>query len=332
MRLLITGATGFIGGHLVEFLRNEGHQVEGIIRNPKKAGLLDSLAVPYRLADITDRESMNGAVANDFDAVINTIAPVTNEGSWEFFREINVEGTRNLAGAMRSAGVKRLIHISTVGIYGQSAVNGTEDLVPQRPRWMKYGVTKLEAEEALREFSDLDITFLRPAFVMGPRDRVGLCHIIYHTLKKKRFILIDGGKALISVVDVRDVCRAVRLCLAMPGETIGQAYNVASPEEVRIKDVVDCLHQEMNVPWPAKKKSFRSAYTMARFVEFFAMFSKKTPTFTRMNVLFIGGNSQFSSQKLQGLGWKTTRTLKETIHDWAEWRKAYESEKSKRKP
>ena len=130
MRLLITGATGFIGGHLVEFLKNEGYQVEGIIRNPKKAGLLESLAIPYRVADITDKHSLNKAVSSDFDAVINTIAPVTNQGSWEFFRKINVEGTKNLADAMMNAGLKRLIHISTVGIYGQPAVNGTEDLVP----------------------------------------------------------------------------------------------------------------------------------------------------------------------------------------------------------
>ena len=331
MRLLITGATGFIGGHLVEFLKNEGHHVECVIRNPKKAGLLDSLAIPYRIADITDKESLNRAVSSDFEAVINTVAPVTNQGSWDFFRKINVGGTKNLANAMMNAGLKRLIHISTVGIYGQPAVNGTEELVPRRPGWMKYGVTKLEAEEALGEYSDLDVTFLRPAFVMGPRDRIGLLHIIYHTLKKERFILIDEGRALISVVHVRDVCQAVQLCLEKPQETIGQAYNIASPEETRIIDVVESLHQEMSVPLPEKGVSFRYAYTMACFVEFLAKFSRKTPTFTRMNIFFVGGNSQFSSKKIQDLGWHSTRSLKETIHDWAEWRKSYELEKKKRR-
>jgi nucleoside-diphosphate-sugar epimerase len=274
---------------------------------------------------------MNAAISSEFDVVINTIAPVTNEGSWEFFRKINVEGTKNLANAMLTAGIKRLIHISTVGIYGQPAVNGTEALIPKRPSWMKYGVTKLEAEEVLGGFADLDITFLRPAFVMGPRDRIGICHIIYQTMRKKRFILIDEGEALISVVHVRDVCRAVQLCLDKPEATIGEAFNVASPEEARIKDVVDYLHQEMNVPLPEKKVSFRSAYTMAFFTEFFSKFSRKTPTFTRMNVLFVGGNSQFSSKKLQGLGWQSTRSLKETIYDWAEWRKVYELEKKKQR-
>lgn len=331
MRILITGATGFIGGHLVEFLKDKGHHVEGIIRNPKKAGLLESLDIPYRVADITDKESMKEAVSSDFDAVINTIAPVTNVGSWEFFRKINVEGTKNLVEAMVTADIKRLVHISTVGIYGQPAVNGTEDLVPKKPSWMKYGVTKREAEEALREYPDLDITFLRPAFVMGPRDRIGICHIIYQTLKKKRFILIDDGNALISIVHVSDVCQSVQLCLDKPEKTTGEAFNVASPEEARIKDVVNYLHQELNVPLPEKKVSFRSAYTMALFTEFFAKFSRKAPTFTRMNVLFVGGNSQFSSKKLQDLGWQATRTLKETIQDWAEWRKVYEQEKKKQR-
>jgi len=331
MRILLTGATGFIGGHLAEYLKNEGHYVEGIIRNPKKAGLLNSLSIPYRIADITDKDSLSKTISEDFDAVINTIAPVTNQGSWEFFRKINVEGTKNLADAMLATGIKRLIHISTVGIYGQTAINGDENLIPKRPGWMKYGVTKLEAEEALGEYSDLDVTFLRPAFVLGPRDRIGILHIIYHTLKKKRFLLIDEGNARISTVHVRDVCQSVQLCLEKPEETTGQAYNVASPEEVRIKDVVECLHQEMNVPLPEKKTSFRSAYNTARLVELVAKFSRKTPTFTRMNVLFLGGNSHFSSDKLRGLGWQSTRSLEETIHEWAEWRKSYELEKKKQR-
>lgn len=331
MRLLITGATGFIGGHLAEFLTNEGHYVEGIIRNPKKAGLLNSLSIPIRIADITDKTSLNKAISGNFDAVINTVAPVTNEGSWEFFRKINVCGTKNLAEAMVAAGIKRLIQISTVGIYGQTAVNGDENLIPKRPGWMKYGVTKLEAEEVLRECGGLDITFLRPAFVLGTRDRVGILPIIYHTLKKRRFVLIDEGNAMISFVYVRDVCQAVRLCLEKPEETTGQAYNVASPEMVRIKDVVDCLHQEMDVPLPEKKTTFRSAYNKARLVELLAKFSRKTPTFTRMNILFVGGNSQFSSEKIQGLGWQSTRLLREMIHEWADWRKNYELKKKKQK-
>ncbi|MFC2165546.1 NAD-dependent epimerase/dehydratase family protein [Acidobacteriota bacterium] len=331
MRILITGATGFIGGHLAEFLKTAGHHVEGIIRNPKKAGLLNSLSIPIRIADIADKDSLNKAISEDFDAVINTVAPVTNEGSWEFFRKINVEGTKNLAEAMLAADIKRLIHISTVGIYGQQAVNGDENLIPKRPGWMKYGVTKLEAEEALQEYPELDVTFLRPAFVLGARDRIGILPIIFHTLKKKRFVLIDEGNALTSPVYIRDVCQAVQLSLEKPEETTGQAYNVASPEEVRIKDVVDCLHQELDVPLPEKKVSFRSAYNTARLVELLAKFTRKTPTFTRMNVLFVGGNSQFSSDKLQRLGWQSTRSLKEMIHEWAEWRKNYELEKKKQR-
>ncbi len=321
MRILLTGATGFIGGHLAESLKNEGHYVEGIIRNPKKAGLLNSLSIPYRIADITDKDSLSKAISEDFDAVVNTAALVESRGSWELFRKINVEGTRNLADAMIQAGIKRMIHISTVGIYGQTSAEGSEDLVPKRPKWMKYGVTKLEAEEALQEYSDLEITYLRPVYVLGPGDRIGILPIMYHTLKKNRFVLIDEGKALSSAVHVRDVCSAVELCLEKSEETIGQAYNVASPEQVRMIDFVNYMHEEMDVPLPKKKTGFRSAYTKASVVEFVSQLFGRTPPITRMNVVFLGGDGRYVSDKLQSLGWKSTRTLREMIHEWAEWRK-----------
>jgi len=330
MRLLINGATGFIGSHLIEYLMSEGHQVIGLIRNPQKTGFLDSLSVPYRVADITDPVSLERSITGEFDAVVNTVAVVGSRKSWDTFRKINVEGTKNLADAMTKAGIKRLIHLSSVAAYGQSAVNGREDLVPQRPKFMKYAVTKLESEEALREYPGLDVTVLRPGHVTGPRDRMGVLPLFYHSLRKNKFVLIDGGKTVTSFVYVKDVCSAILLCLERKNDSKGEAYNVVSPEKVTVKDIVGYLCEEMNLPPPGKKTTFRSAYRRAGFVEFLARILGRTPSVTRTDIVFIGGNSHFLPDKLQSLGWQSTRTLKEMVHEWADWRRKYELEKKER--
>jgi len=331
MRVLVVGATGFIGGHLIEYLKNEGHQVEGLIRNPEKASLLDALSVPYRIADVTDPQSLEKAVSGEFNAVVNTVAVVGSRKSLDFFRKINVEGTKNLAEALSKAGIKRLIHLSSIAIYGQSVVNGTEDLVPKRQTWMRYSVTKLESEKVLNHYPDLDIAILRPGHVTGPRDRMGVLPLLFHTLRTKKFVMIDEGKAVTSFVYVRDVCRAVQLCLENPEETKDQAYNVVSPEKIRIRDVVDYLHEEMNVPLPEKKASFASAYRKAHIVEIISKTLGRTPPVTRMDVVFIGTDSHFLSDKLQSLGWSSSRSVREMVHEWAEWRKQYEQEKKRQK-
>ncbi|MBN1224235.1 MAG: NAD(P)-dependent oxidoreductase [Candidatus Aminicenantes bacterium] len=330
MRVLITGATGFIGWHLAEYLKNAGYQVQGLIRDPNKAAFLDSAGISYRVADITDPTSLETAITEDFDAVVNTVALIGSRKSWELFRKVNVEGAKNLAEAMRKVGNGRLVHLSSVAVYGKAAVNGAENLIPERPKFMKYSVTKLESEEALRRYSDLNVTFLRPGHVTGPRDRMGVLPLLYHSLRKNRFVLIDEGKALSSFVYVKDVCQAVRLCLEKPNETKAQAYNVVSPEKVTIMDIVNRLHQEMDTPLPSKKTSFRAAYRKAGFAEFLAKILGRTPSVTRTDIVFIGANSHFLSDKLQGLGWQSTRAVKEMIHEWAEWRKKYESEKKER--
>ena len=331
MHVLITGATGFIGSHLAGHLIKAGFEVTGLIRNPGKAGFLKSISVPYRVADITDAESLQKTIDGKFDALVNTAAVIGSRKSWDAFRKVNVEGTGNLAEAMKRVGLRRMVHLSSVAAYGRPAVDGKEDLVPKRPEFMKYAVTKLESEEALRAYSGIDATLLRPGHVTGPRDRMGVLPLIYHSLRKNRFVLIDEGRAVTSFVHVKDLCSAVQICLEKPEETGGEAYNVVSPEKATVRDVVHYLHQEMDVSLPAKKMSFQAAFRKAGFVEFIAGIFGKTPSVTRTDVFFIGTNSHFLPDKLQALGWRSSRTVKEMVHEWAEWRKRYELEKKEQR-
>ncbi|MHA2249408.1 MAG: NAD-dependent epimerase/dehydratase family protein [Candidatus Kariarchaeaceae archaeon] len=326
MKILVTGATGYLGGHLCEYLQKKGHEITGFIRNPKKADLLDTLSIPYKIGDITDVNTLRDAMKEGFDAVINSSGYVSDRGSWKLFRAINVEGTENVARAMKTTGIKRLIQMSSIASYGQLEMGATEELKPKKPRWFKYGVTKLEAEEALQTYTDIKTTYIRPGHVVGRRDRTGFIPVLYHTMRKKpRWI--NHGKAITGLVYVDDVCHAVELCLEND-ETIKEGYNLVTPEQVSIRGVVEFLHKEMNTPIPTVNMGFRRLYYTAAIIEFLGSIFKFKLPMTRMPIVLAGHDFHVSSAKISDqLGWKSSKSIEEMLKEWTDWRTSFEEKR-----
>jgi nucleoside-diphosphate-sugar epimerase len=329
MKILVTGATGYLGGHICEFLQNKGYNVTGFIRNPKKTQLLDSLAIPYKIGDVTDQLSLELVMEEGYDAIINSAGYASDRGPWETFRSINVEGTRNLAEAMKNTGISRLIHVSSVASYGDTGLGTTEDQPPKNPRWFKYGVTKRASEEVLHEYSDLQTTYLRPGHVVGRRDRFGFVPILYHSMRKNPQF-INHGNSITSLVYIDDVCHAVDLILQQPDTSVNEAYNLVTPEQVSIKEIVAILNQEMGIPMPTKSLGFRRAfYTATMFEWLSAIFKFKLPV-SRMAIVLAGRDFHASTEKItQHLGWHSSKTIEEMLKEWADWRKEFEAQRKK---
>ncbi len=323
MKIFVTGATGYLGGHFCEYLKNKGHEVTAFIRNPEKASLLDNNEIPYIVGNIGDVSSISEALKSKFDVVVHCAGFVSDRGPLKLFREINVEGTRNLAEAMVDTGHRRLVHVSSMAAYGDFGLGMDETYQPKRHKWFKYGLTKLESEECLIDF-DLDVTILRPPHIIGVRDRTGYVPVLYHSMRKSGTWL-ENGKALVPVVYVGDVCDALITCLEK-SETIGETYNVSSDEKITIIEIAEILHNFLGMKIPTKSWSFRYAYTLARIYEFLSVLGVK-PLITRMGVMFGVKSASFSSAKLQKLGWKNTKTGAEMVTEWAIWRKEFESSK-----
>ncbi|MHA2033644.1 MAG: NAD-dependent epimerase/dehydratase family protein [Candidatus Kariarchaeaceae archaeon] len=185
MRILVTGATGYLGLHICEYLKNLNHEVTGFIRNPKKAKPLDDMSIPYIIGDIRDLDSLIKAMSKGFDIIINNAGYIGVAGSWKSYKEVNVDGVENVAAAMVKNDIKRIIQISSIAAYGVLEVDADETVKKAKPRWFKYGVTKQEGENKLLEYPDLEITILRPGHIVGRRDRMGYVPVLYHTMKRK---------------------------------------------------------------------------------------------------------------------------------------------------
>src|SRR3990172_9731012 len=116
MKALVTGATGFIGGHIVDRLLAAGHEVRGLASSAQKATRLKELGVEVVMGDVTDIESLRAA-ARGVDTVFHAAARVTDWGPWAEFEAATVQGTENTLRAAVDAGVRRFLHVSTVGVY-----------------------------------------------------------------------------------------------------------------------------------------------------------------------------------------------------------------------
>lgn len=321
MRILITGATGFTGSHLCEYLSHGGHTVIGFIRNELKAGFLDSISIPYVIGNVTDQSSLEAAMQEGFDVVINAIGYVSDTGPMKVFREINVEGTRNIANAMVNTGIDRLIHISSTSYYGKTTPGGDEMTPVQRLDWFNYGITKFEVEEVLKSFKTIKTTYIRPVNIVGRRDKTGFIPRYYDAMSKNPF-WINHGKSISALVYIDDVCEAVKLCIENPETSVGEAYNLCSSERVSIREITTILNNEIGMPIPRLSIGFRLGIMMATLSEYFYKLIRRQPTFSQMGMFLIGQDIYVSTKKIENqLGWKSTKTIEEMLQEWVNWKK-----------
>jgi NADH dehydrogenase len=150
--ILVTGAAGFVGGHVVQALRADGHEVRGLVRDPRQGERLEARGCEVAVGDLTRPETIHPAVAG-CDTIVHLVA--IRQGSREQFQRIMVEGTRTLLAAAQEAGVGRFLHMSALGTSEQ-----TKDLVPY------YGA-KWQMELDVQS-AGIPYVVFRPSFVFAP--------------------------------------------------------------------------------------------------------------------------------------------------------------------
>jgi acetylornithine/succinyldiaminopimelate/putrescine aminotransferase/nucleoside-diphosphate-sugar epimerase len=310
-RILITGATGFIGGHLAKRLAREGHPVRCLVRQASDTSALEELDVEIAVGDLTSRGSLAHAV-DGCDFVVHCGALVSDWATTDEITRTNVTGTRNLLEASAGASVRRFMHFSTTDVYGHpggAAVD--EGFAPGRCRnW--YAQTKLGAEREVRrmeEGSGLNAVILRPATVYGPgsRDVVGE---IARAMRSRSMLLIDGGRSVAGLCFVENLVDAA--VLALEHDTArGRVFNVSDGLGVTWREFTDGLAEGLgfskvrwSVPyWVANGvgASLEHGYRLARRTTGVTM----RPLLSRQAVQVLGRDQNFSNRTAREvLGWE----------------------------
>jgi len=280
-KALVTGATGFVGSHLVEGLVERGYRVRCLVRKSSNLRWLSDLRVEYAYGDIADQDSLRGVVENA-DLVFHSAGLTKAKNREEYFRA-NAEGTRNLVQACQgqNPGLKRFVYVSSQAAVGPgSDEKPLDENAPCRPI-TDYGESKLEGEKIVLQYSSkLPITIVRPPAVYGPRDADVLG---FFKVASKGFRVSFGkGESFLSLVYVKDLVEGIIRGAENP-KSLGQTYFIADERVYSWREAFDIMAEVL-------EKRTIPLRTPKRVVLFLALISES------FSGLF-GRSATFNTQK-----------------------------------
>jgi nucleoside-diphosphate-sugar epimerase len=237
VNVLVTGATGFTGGHLARWLRRRGDHVRVLVRRPERAGDLRRDDLEVVGGDLTDPDSVHRA-ARGVDVIYNIAALYRAAGlAREEYQSVNATAVGAIVEAARSGGARRVVHCSTVGVHGDVEHPPADEDAPLRPGDV-YQETKLEGEEigrAAAARTGVELVIVRPSGIYGPGDRRLLK--LFGGIARRRFVMLGSGRVFYHLTYVDDLCEGFRLCASAPGAA-GRTYILAGGEVTSLADLV----------------------------------------------------------------------------------------------
>jgi len=317
----ITGATGFLGSHLVERLLSDNFNVNILARDPKKAEKFTSRVNKVIIGDIADKHKA-AELCKDADYVIHLVSNFrTASGPPESYQKINVEGTKAVIDAAIEAGVKRFIHCSTIGVHGSVKSTPANEQSPYAPGDL-YQETKLEAQqyvESLINKSDMEIVIVRPCSMYGPGDMRMLK--MFKMLAKKTFLMIGPCMENFHAVYIDDIVDGFMLTLKKPGIS-GETFLIGGDRYLPLKDYVKVVADAVGAPMPWLKFPYWLFFNAAIVIEAICVPLRIEPPLHRRRVRFYKNNRAFDIQKAKNiLGYSPKISLEEGMKRTVAWYK-----------
>jgi nucleoside-diphosphate-sugar epimerase len=301
MRVLITGAGGFIGSHLVEDQLARGRDVTAV---DYKVAVLSSLSSNPRLTivkgDFADQDLM-GDYLLDQDVCFHLASAHLETGvSDEYFWKVNVTDTRDFVVRCYEAGVKRFVHCSSVGVYGDIKYPPADEESECHPD-VAYEASKLAGETSVMEFANekgYDLTVVRPAWVYGPRcPRTAK---LFKAIEKQRFFYVGDSQTLRHPIYISDMVTAFELAATVELAS-GEIFIIAGPRAVTLEELANEIADCLGVPKPRLKLPKPLVWTGCYILEIVFSLLSKTPPFTRRSLKFYSDSAAFNIRKANDL-------------------------------
>ncbi len=324
-KVLVTGATGHIGNVLVRELRSQGYPVRALVLPGESLEPLEGVDLEIVEGNVLDPDALARAMQG-IQGVFHLAGVISiMPGDDERVRRVNVDGTNNVIRAARQAGVRRLLHTSS--IHALKRVEGVimDESLPFDPDNPvgAYDRTKAEASlavlSAVRE--GLDAVIVCPTGVVGPHDYLGseMGNLILGWLKAGVSLLIDGAY---DFVDVRDV--ALGMILAYEHGATGAVY-ILGGEQIQLTRMQQIVRDIAGLKARVLKVPARLALFFTNFTPLFYRLTRTKPKFTRYSLVTVMGNSVISSERARReLGYQPRglqESLTDTVRWWQVWRR-----------
>lgn len=323
MRILVTGASGFLGSHIAEQLMQQGHEIRLLLRPTSSR---EFLAFPFEeaIGDVTDPDSLRSAVAG-VDVVVHSAGLVKARSEVEFSR-VNTTGTANLLRAVEGGApaLKRFVYISSLAAHGPSA-DGNPRPVDAAPHPISaYGRTKLAGENLTRRSAVASrAVIFRPPAIYGPRDPA---LVPFFKLAKYRIApLLMGGHNKISIIYGEDAARAIVLAATSASAVAGRTYTFDDGNVYEWRNLLSAVEEAVGRK-ALRIYSPRLLFQAAALAsEGFGLVTRRAVSLTRDKVRemaqahWVCGHAELE----RDLGWAPTVTIREGAALTGDWYRAH---------
>jgi nucleoside-diphosphate-sugar epimerase len=250
MRAVVTGATGFTGGHLARALARRGDQVRALVRTrDARSEALAAAGIAIYEGDLLDPDALARLTA-DADIIYNIAASYRQASATrETYYGINASAVARLIELAADTTVRRVVHCSTVGVHGDVEHPPADEEAPLRPG-DEYQRSKLEGERLGREAAErcgVELVVARPSGIYGPGDTRLLK--LFRGVARRRFVTLGSGAIFYHLTYIDDLVEGFRLCGTVPAAA-GRTYILAGPEVTRLDELVRLIADVAGVPPP----------------------------------------------------------------------------------
>lgn len=302
--ILLTGATGAVGPHIVAALHNLGYKIRSFSLDPPPANM-GFEGIEVKIGDVTNASAVQTAM-QDVDSVIHMAALLQSmkpKGELgEKYKRVNVDGTATVVEAAIKANVRRLVFFSTINVYGDTSGRIVNELTTPQPDTL-YGKTKLDAEQVVLSAKNnsgqpLGVV-LRLAAVYGSRIK-GNYRQLLMALAKNRFIPIGKGENRRTLIYVKDVATAAVLSMTHPA-AIGQVFNVTDGKCHNMNEIISTMCDALGRARPRFSLPVSPVRFIAGIGEDFASFIGRQSPVSRASIDKYTEDIAANGQRIQSL-------------------------------
>ena len=319
MQVLVTGATGFTGGHLARALAARGYAVRALVRDTAAAQPLRAAGIELATGDLRNTEAVSAATRG-VDVVYHIAAIYRQAGlRTEEYRAVNTAAVRTVIEAAARAGARRVVHCSTVGVHGDVERPPAGEDAPFKPGDV-YQKTKLEGEQVARQAAadtGVEVVIARPTGIYGPGDRRLLK--LFRGIARRRFVILGRGEIFYHLTYVDDLVEGFRLCGEMPAAA-GRTYILAGAEVTTLNELTRLIAAEAGVVPPRLRLPVWPFWAAGAVCEAVCAPIGVEPPLYRRRVDFFTKSRAFDISRARAeLGYNPQVDLREGIRRTLEW-------------